>query len=79
MDLVAWPHALPSQSPSLLRVISYTVAYQALMMGIQLTYWAAGDGRAPVVPGGWTNTAEWMRCAIQLVPALLLQDFYLYW
>ena len=68
--------APPLRSPSLLRVVSYTMAYQIVMVVVQWNLWALGRGRAPLVEGGFGNTEEWKACAWQVLPALLLMDFY---
>jgi hypothetical protein len=59
------------KSPSLTRVIGYTLACQATLSGLQYLLYCANSGRAPPVPGGFANTAEWKAVAVQLLPALL--------
>jgi len=49
------------------------------MVALQYCFWAADVGRAPAVENGFSNTGEWVACAKQLVPALLLMDMYYYW
>ena len=59
------------KSPSLARVISYTLCCQATLAGLQYALYCANSGRAPAVPGGFSNTAEWKAVAMQMLPALL--------
>ena len=49
------------------------------MTTLQWHLWASGRGRAPPVPGGFSNAAEWAAVGRQILPALLIQDFYYYW